>query len=197
MPTGYTANIKDGITFEKFIMRCARAFGALTTMRDDPSDAEIPEEFKPSDYHSKKLVELQTELEAIKGMSIEEATAKAKAEHNEKIDYNEKAIKEHNELRQKYGDILASAKKWQPPTPDHQGLKDFMIQQLTQSINFDCNTDYYKKPVELLTGEQWLSKKKQSLLKDIDYHMYSNQEEIERVRERNEWVKQLRNSIGL
>ncbi|KKK60691.1 hypothetical protein LCGC14_3021870, partial [marine sediment metagenome] len=31
MPTGYTACIKDGISFEKFVMQCARAMGACVT----------------------------------------------------------------------------------------------------------------------------------------------------------------------
>ena len=40
MPTGYTAIIEDdpNCTFEQYLMRCARAFGATVTMRDDPLD---------------------------------------------------------------------------------------------------------------------------------------------------------------
>ena len=37
MPTGYTDKIKDGITFKEYAMGCARAFGALITMRDNPA----------------------------------------------------------------------------------------------------------------------------------------------------------------
>jgi hypothetical protein len=47
MPTGYTAPIADGMTFEQFALGCARAFGALVTMRDEPSDAPIPERLEP------------------------------------------------------------------------------------------------------------------------------------------------------
>ena len=55
MPTGYTAKIADGQTFEEFILSCARAFGALVEMRDEPADAPIPEEFKPSAYHTTQI----------------------------------------------------------------------------------------------------------------------------------------------
>ena len=36
MPTGYTHELHEGeeISFEKFVMSCARAFGALVLMRD-------------------------------------------------------------------------------------------------------------------------------------------------------------------
>ena len=50
MPIGYTSKLHDGDQpFNEFIMSCARAFGALVTMRDDPNDAPIPE-FEVSEY---------------------------------------------------------------------------------------------------------------------------------------------------
>jgi hypothetical protein len=50
MPTGYTAAVADGtITeFPDFAMQCARAFGTLVLMRDEPQDAAIPEKFEPA-----------------------------------------------------------------------------------------------------------------------------------------------------
>ena len=38
MPTGYTLDLYNGkdITFEEFVLKCARAFGALIDMRDEP-----------------------------------------------------------------------------------------------------------------------------------------------------------------
>lgn len=56
MPTGYTHKIKDGMTFKEYALRCARNFGALMDMRDDPMDAPIPI-FTPSGYHEEKLIE--------------------------------------------------------------------------------------------------------------------------------------------
>ena len=45
MPTGYTAGILEGETFEQYALQCAKAFGALVMMRDEPSDAPIPDQF--------------------------------------------------------------------------------------------------------------------------------------------------------
>ena len=57
MTTGYTDAVGKGeITeFKDYALLCARAFGACVSMRDEPLDAEIPEEFKPNDYHEKSL----------------------------------------------------------------------------------------------------------------------------------------------
>lgn len=195
MPTGYTHSIKDGISFDEFVMNCAKAFGALITMRDSPSDAEIPDEFKPTGYHIEKLAELQPKLETLKAMTVDEATKRARAEYDEKITYNNRQIEEHNELRQKYNDMLVKAKNWEPPSADHQGLKDFMIHQISGSIDADCSTEYYEKSLELLTGEQWISTETQLILEDTVYHTKEHQAEVERVNGRNKWVKQLRDSL--
>ncbi len=50
MPTGYTDAVKDGITFDQFVLGCARGMGALVMMRDEPSGTPIPERFEPSRF---------------------------------------------------------------------------------------------------------------------------------------------------
>lgn len=44
----------ENFTFPEFAMRCARNFGALIMMRDEPLDAPIPEKFEPSGYYKKE-----------------------------------------------------------------------------------------------------------------------------------------------
>jgi hypothetical protein len=56
MPTGYTADIKNGISFKTFAMNCARAFGACVTLRDEPGGGDkIPEAFEASTYHAQQV----------------------------------------------------------------------------------------------------------------------------------------------
>lgn len=195
MPTGYTAAIKDGISFEEFTMSCAKAFGACVTMRDDSTGIPIPEKFEPSDYDQKKLVELRCELEQLCQFTSEDtdkiALAEWKSEEERRLD----SLKENADLRNKYETMLAQVKAWIAPTPDHDGLHKFMCEQITESIKWDCSEDYYREPVARLTGQQWLNKRKDFILQSIDYHTKSNADEIERVNSRNEWVKALRDSL--
>lgn len=60
MPTGYTYPVAEEKvdTLAEFALQCARAFGACVTMRDEPSNKPIPEEFKPSLHYQKKLDEM-------------------------------------------------------------------------------------------------------------------------------------------
>lgn len=79
MPTGYTADLYDGkdVSFEGFALNCARAFGALVSLRDEP-DAEIPDEFKVDEYYVKKFEEAKEELEKAESMTDEEFAEDAK-----------------------------------------------------------------------------------------------------------------------
>ena len=195
MPTGLTCDISKGITFQEFAMRCARQFGACVDMKDEPSDAEIPERFEPSDYHVKKISEAKDRLELLKKMTIEDAEQKAIDEYNEKIESNRTSIEGEDDLKKKYEDILRQVDKWEPPSNAHKGLKRFMAEQIEDSIKWDCDSPYYRKKVEKLSGEEWLNKKLADALHDINYHTKENQEEIERAESRNRWLRLLRESL--
>lgn len=197
MATGYTSKIEDGATFKQFIMGCARAFGALIDMRDDPHDAEIPKEFKVSGYHSNALKTVETELAAIKQITPAQAEVRAKQKFDNETLANNNRIGQKQDLKRKYEAMLTKAKAWQPPSSDHEGLKTFMIEQIKSSIKFDCDTKYDldRPPVALLTPTEWLAKETKRIESDVDYHKKHHQEEVDRVAGRNLWVKQLRDSL--
>lgn len=92
--------------------------------------------------------------------------------------------------------MLTKVQAWQPPSSDHAGFKDFMIEQLTKSIEFDCDLSYHTdNPPQLLTGEQYLGSKIAKSLKSIAYHKKEQLAEEERTEGRNRWIKQLRESL--
>jgi len=196
MPTGYTAAIADGISFNDFIMKCARAMGACIMMRDESVDAEIPQKFEPSDYHKKALETTSLELKSLDGMTKKKATELAGQDYKKEVADIQKAIEKKNELKIKYKVMLIQIRGWNPPTPDHVGLKDFMIQQIESSIDYDCdNTFWLKRKPVLLSPQEWIGKKRTALLKNLDYHNEQNLQEIERTESRTAWVKALRKSL--
>ena len=154
MPTGYTSDIGEkNISFENFIMQCARAFGACIEMRDDPTDKPIPEEFKPSEYHSKQNQKYQKELEQVKSLSKKACQGQAEKEYQNQIKEHEEIIQEKKNLREKYDTMLKKVRAWIPPSDDHIELKKFMIEQINTSIDFDCNLKYYESSnLKCLTG---------------------------------------------
>lgn len=196
MPTGYTAAIADDITFNDFVMNCSRAMGALILMRDEPSNAPIPERFEPTDYHAKKIEAAKAKLLELQGLSEAETIAAAQAAFDEETEARDSAMRKNDSLREKYTAMLGQVKAWETPTPDHDGFKTFMVEQITGSIDFDCSNSYYidRKPV-LLSGDAWLAREMISANKDLEYHTAENLKEIERTEGRNKWLRELRVSL--
>lgn len=195
MPTGYTAAIKDGITFEQYALNCARAFGALVEMRDAPADAPIPESFAPSDYNAKALKRATAELARLKTLTFEQANAECEAEFLSAKESAAKRRIEHAELRAKYEAMLAKVEAWKSPTPEHDNYKAFMATQIRDSIQWDCSSAYDSEP-QREPADVWLKAKLARAASDIAYHAKGHAEEVERTAGRNAWVKALRDSLA-
>lgn len=194
MPTGYTAKIKDGISFKEFALDCARNFGACISMRDDPFDKPIPKEFKPSSYYEEKIKKLKKELEIVQRLASREAENRANQEYLESVRCQKKRLQEKRELQRKYERMLVQAKNWKAPSSDHIQLKNFMIKQIEDSIDFDCGIGYENTP-DLLTGQEWLDKEIKRIKDDLEYHKKEDEKDKTRISERNLWIRQLRESL--
>ncbi len=195
MPTGYTAKIGDGSVtkFEDYALSCARNFSALIMMRDDPADAPIPK-FKPSQYRAEHAAISRKELAEIEGSSNDKLQAMLNAKHDASLsrwnDWREKA----RQTRLRYEPMLEQARAYTPPTEDHQGLADFMVSQLEESIKWDCGLENDPKP-QKPSLETWKLDKIRNLEESIVRDDKSQAEEDERTAGRNLWVSQLRESL--
>ncbi|MFA5408175.1 MAG: hypothetical protein WC343_05325 [Bacilli bacterium] len=198
MPTGYTAAIADGISFRDFVMQCARSRGALIEMRDDPLDTPIPKRFEPSDYHIKQQQIAADEGQRLQNMTAEEAEIEAQQDFEKACADNARSIDKAKDLRRKYEAMLEQVKAWKPPTAEHVELKQFMIDQIVDSMKFDCDTgmDYYTRyQPKRLTGAEWIKKKLDAAIDNYKYHQDSYLKEVARVESRNRWVKELVESL--
>lgn len=196
MPTGYTAKLMEsGQTFQEFIMGCARAFGALVQMRDDPYDTPVPEKFEPSDYHVKRLIESREKLARLKAMTDTERQEFGEAEKTADILRIEKWLEKDLAENDRLVAMEEQVKAWQPPTSDHKGLKDFMLQQIEVSRN---NVDYIRESLKSANAKPALAyyiAAVSDASHAINYNTEGNAKEIERAAVRSEWVRQLRLSI--
>lgn len=195
MSTGYTSKIYDGKaqSFAEFALYCARAFGALVEMREDPMDAKIPLEFKPSTYHRDRLAETKTELAKWQNMSLAEAAKHEAASYAKAIDEEAAYQEKKKALRERYETMLAHVLAWEPPTPEHKGLKDFMTSQLRESIDFDCRD--YSNHVRRVAPAQWLKERIETAQNSIAYHEKEWARDQEMARTRTAWVADLRKSL--
>lgn len=197
MPTGYTADISKGITFEQFILNCARAFGACISLRDEPGGGEaIPASFEASDYHPNAIVKERAIILELTGLTDEQCELRAQQAYDDALAFNAGERERMGQLLARYAAMKDQALAWVPPSSEHKRLKDFMLEQLDSSINFDCDTSYYdnNKPTRM-TGAEWRADRISNAFSSIEYHTKGHADEIASTHNRNEWVRLLRESL--
>lgn len=196
MPTGYTADIKDGIDFRTYAMNCARAFGACVMLRDEPGGGDrIPETFEPSDYHLKAVEKARGELAALEAMTPAECERAAEKAWDDAETSRLMRLEDYRKQRRAYEAMLAKVKAWEPPTPDHAGLHEFMRTQIEQSIDVDCNESDCSTPVVRLTSEAWAAAERARCLRNVQYHEKKHAGEVSCAATRTEWVRALRAAL--
>lgn len=197
MPTGYTAKLAEGEqTFQEFALTCARAFGACIEMRDEPFDAPIPDSFEPSDYALKSLQEANTKLQRLYDMNPQERElygAKKKAETLQ--DYQD-SLTESQARDARYSAMQEQVNNWTPPTPEHENMKKFMLEQLETSK--DDMEIYYTKAIALAESKapmEFFDDAYASAMRSVKWRGEEVGKEEERARSRTEWVRALRKSL--
>lgn len=200
MPTGYTADLYDGkdVSFEDFALNCARAFGAFASLRDDP-DAKLPREFTVDEYYVDCVEKAEKDLVEVLNMTDEDFVIEAEKYYNEKQSHLQQTIKRNRELRARYENMLQQVKAWEPPTDDHVEYKEFMINQLEESIKFDASVERYENELANLSVET-VVEAKERIIEDVEWTFDYARKQLEREEEaaakRSEWAGALFRSLG-
>ena len=211
MPTGYTADIVDGkpVTFQEFAMRCARAFipePELRELRDSPLNTPIPKESRPSTYYTDSIKREEAELARLRAMTPDQQTEFGKREilADAARRWRATSIAHYRDMQARDGgkrkrlqSMLEKARAWTPPTKDHQGLKDFMVRQIVETINFDCGGEYEEDILRLESKPAlaFWTDAVEGAARSLEYLKKHQSEDIQRAAERTKWVKDLRASL--
>lgn len=196
MSTGFTYQVgeEESYSFEEFIWGCARAFGPLGHMRDDSSNAEIkPPE--PSTYYHERLQEANKEYARLTTLTLEEASEELDREYEKDQASLKLSLERNKVVRRRFQVMFDKVEAWNPPTPDHIKLKEFMIQQL--KLELDSDHDYYSshigQPKE--TPQKWLRDAILYASEDLKRIVKHIEDEKENIRFSTEWIDHLKQSV--
>ena len=186
MPTTYTDSLYRGeVTFRDFALRCLRGIDHLYLMRDLPLDAPIPEKFTPAPYHLMEGNAAMTRLTELHAMSASEITRAAKADYKTRRFEYLAALDRSITLRGRYLAMRQHVCNWQP-TPEGEGLREFMLAQLDQSIEDDCVGNV--EPSRLTTDE-WHEREMAKARRDIVYHFAEHAKASNRAAKSTAYVR--------
>lgn len=202
MPTGYTSYIKDGkiTTGKEFLKLCTRAFGIAIDLKDKSLDVPTPEYFKPDPYYENRYKESLKSRDKIYHMTFEEAKEDMISKFNSNKESAERCLRDYKNEDEKYLKVRKEVEKWIPPTPEHENLKKFCLEQIDMSLNTSlykwCEDDINKK---LDTSDDavknYIADLKDSENKKVKRAYEHWQAELKRMDERNQWMKQFLNSL--
>jgi len=192
MPTGYTSiiNEKPDVTFREYALRCARGMDACIMQRDDPM-GDPPKVPEPSDFYMVRLRETETRLHELETMSPESARALWQAEVEQITKQNAEETEKCLAIKHRYARIRDEVVAWVSPTPDHEGLRRFMLDQLQV-----CRSEWtpYLRPTEA-TPADWLAANIEAARWDITCAREGVEREMRRHEERKAWIEALYASL--
>lgn len=200
MPTGYTASVGDGkvTEFKEFAMDCAKGMGVAIMMRDHPAHEKLSVEncldTSGVEYHKNNLAEAKKRLKR----TDEEILADFDKIKEERIKSAEEGAARRIATKKHYEAMLEKVNAWVPPTEEHEGLKTFMVNQLTESIEFDCGGDFYERHLEdakALRPEVYLKSYRESAERNIAYHTKKLAETEQRNAELRAWIEAFLESL--
>lgn len=203
MPTGYTAGILDGKIndFPEFAKNCMRAFGATIHMKEESLD-KVYTPRTPSKFYKQRITSLKKVLKENETLSDKEIIKSEKKFLTiDKVQLT-KNLEEKKVNVSKLKMILKDVIKWTPPNIHYKEFKDFMIQQLTSTIDSDGNGSYYvneiKKVNERLKNidpNKIRKERFEKYNKDLIYYTNQYNEELEHCKDSNTWVSTLVESL--
>ena len=203
MPTGYTAHIEDGeiTTGKEFLRLCTRAFGIAIDVKDEPLSTPTPSSFEPSPFYKESYDRALNKLEELNKMTFEEAKIQMRADYEKRIsDYKVYAERE-TAMNEKYAKVRKEVEEWIPPTEEHEGIKKFALEQIDMSMTKQKYIDGYleKTKEEFDDSDEAVQNYINDIIdyyqRDIERSYKSWQEELERTRSKNEWMKKFLESL--
>lgn len=200
MPSSYTAYIlEDKLSKPSdFAKLCARAFGACINQRDDSLDAPLEIPKAETSYCEDCLKDAEKKIQKLARMTKTQRINYGKRVIREGIKSAKASIEKHNRNKEKLEKVLLWVYSYVPPTSEHVNFKDFMVQQITDTLKWDGDDSYYQKslreyeqavPIQIWADHLTMA------VEDIPRYEKRIEEEIARTNERADWIQKLIDSV--
>lgn len=194
MPTGLTSKIYDGtdVSLRGFALKCLTQLGAGHAA-SNYGETELPLDHAPllkeSDYHIKSLKRAEDNLAYWKGVKENKELLQNLYEEDCKRYHEEflESEKRYNESKERYENMIKRVEEWDLPE-EYQSLKKLMLEQLRQSLTFDCSPEFPPEEGERPTIEKWVDTRIEIAEWDVKYHTEQIEKEKEKVERVNKYM---------
>lgn len=201
MASGYTSEILNGKvnTLKQFAQVLAKGFGATSHQKEEALNTPI-KKAKVGTYHNKAIRELKSNLKEFNLITDKELIADEKrALKASKKHYKEKIVI-MKKAKSKCSKLLLEAQLWEIPTDNHKVVKDMMIEELKNVIEFDCDIEPVNQLIKDIDSREIdpleiREKQVASFKQQIEFHEESHKVDKDHVEQSNKWVSELMESF--
>ena len=200
MPSGLTCKIYSGeeLSLRDFALRCVKQLGA-GYHASQQGDKDLPKDKAPvlkvEDYHPEAILEAKKEIAKWEGLrnNLEEAQKLYDEQYAANMKYNAESKEERENLSERYNTVLKKVEAWKIPE-EYNSLKNLMLRQLKESIDFDCSP-YTPYKEERIPIEEWIELQIKFAKRDLEYHTQELKEEEKRIADYNNYLKGLYDAL--
>jgi hypothetical protein len=195
--------ILEGGDLKGYIIRRAKDFDHFFY---DNSECEIipdkVETTSTTNFYLKEIDKYTNRITCLKDLTPDAAELLAKKDYEEHVAKAETVVAEARKNKQILESMLIQVEAWKPPTEDHEGMKENMVDDLKREINkLERNynpDDWIFQSVYLVkrqTGKEWHAEKLEKAKKCLKYCIKELAKETTRIESRNKWVKELKDNL--
>ena len=124
-----------------------------------------------------------------------------KSRHHKKVDDYKKCSEKYSDLRNKYLKVRQEVEAWTPPTPEHDGLKKFALEQIDMCIpSVESINEFISKSKEPLDlSDEAITKFIEDNISQyessVEYYKKAMNDEYEWAQEKQEWMDKFLKSL--
>lgn len=193
-------NGKEFPSFDQFALKCIRGYGIFTHLNEDEKEGLLTRPVV-SDYYENLIKKTENEFALFLKSTKEQRQKMFEIEIKKELEYFTEQINKERELKEKYITLKEETKAYKPPSKEYTQFKNYMLDQLDQSIKYDCGNElWYQeriKNVENITFEVWEEEKMEIYNARISNYKDLFKKEKETVTKINQQIDQLYQSLGV
>ena len=157
--------------------------------------------FEPSRYYIVAYNEACPKLRDAKSVSFNDAKLRLKSKYHKKIEDYKKLAEKYSDLRNKYLKVRQEVEAWTPPTPEHDGLKKFALEQIDMCIpsveSINAFTNKSKEPLDLSDEAiaKFIEDNISQCESSVGYYKKAMNDEYRMAQEKQEWMYKFLESL--
>lgn len=198
MPTGFTECLLEDepVSFKDFLLGCAQASQYYRDRSWDRKSPDTSYNQEQLDKAKAKLVSLVDITDLQLWQDEHDRVVRIVKQHDQEVERGKK-------LKEKLTGLIDQIKEWNSPSPEHDWLKIFMLEQVELTLKHDghvCGDDCYNRfvlnPPKAETDASKLRLNRMTdCIEDINYHEKAIRDERLYTESAKNWIKTLRESV--